>query len=60
MATVMLPSYIKIPTHAEIIKVVDEFQSKWGFPQCAGAIDGSHIPIKALTEYHTDFYNRKG
>ena len=60
MATVMLPSYIKIPTHAELIKVVDEFQSKWGFPQCAGAIDGSHIPIKAPTEYHTDFYNRKG
>ena len=52
MATVMLPKYIMIPTHAELIKVVDEFQSNWRFPQFAGAIDGSHIPIKAPTEYH--------
>ena len=38
---------------------MDEFQRKCGFPQCAGAIDDSHMPIKAPTEYHTDFYTRK-
>ena len=56
----MLPRYIRIPHHREIAKVVKKFEKKWGFPQCAGAIDGSHIPIKAPAEYHADYYNRKG
>ena len=25
--------------------VVRGFEEKWGFPQCFGAVDGSHIPI---------------
>ncbi len=25
-----------------------------------GAIDGSHIPILAPQEYHTEYFNRKG
>lgn len=32
----------------------------WGFPQAAGAIDGSHIPIKKPLESASDYYNRKG
>ncbi len=30
------------------------------FPQCGGAIDGSHIPISAPKSFHTDYHNRKG
>lgn len=33
---------------------------KWNFPQCAGAIDGCHIPVRAPLLNHTDYYNRKG
>ena len=40
--------------------IVDSFESKWGFPQCTGAIDGSHIPIIAPAENALDYYNRKG
>jgi hypothetical protein len=29
------------------------------FPQCCGAIDGTHIHIIAPKEHHTDYYNRK-
>eukprot|EP00794_Sanderia_malayensis_P002226 gene2226-2535_t len=56
MTNVMLPRYISTPHHGELAKVVEEM----GFLQCAGAIDGSHIPIKAPAEYHADYYNRKG
>ena len=29
-------------------------------PQCAGSIDGSHVPVTPPAMYHTDYYNRKG
>ena len=32
---------------------------KWDIIQCAGAIDGSHIPVSAPIGNHTDYYNRK-
>ncbi len=39
---------------------MDGFTHKWGFPQCVGAIDGTHIPIISPQEYHTNYCNRKG
>ena len=36
------------------------FEDHFGFPQIAGAIDGTHIPIKAPRELSKDYYNRKG
>ena len=33
---------------------------QWGIPQCAGSIDGSHIPIRPPAMSHTCYYNRKG
>ena len=35
------------------------FLHTWGFPQCFGAIDGSHIPIIAPSTDPLDYYNRK-
>ena len=58
--THLLSKYICIPKDEDLVKVVREFEIKWGFPQTAGAIDGSHIPIKAPVRYHADYYNRKG
>ena len=28
--------------------------------QCAGAINGSHVPVRPPASNHTDYYNRKG
>ena len=57
---VLMPKYIKWPKGDEIQDIVDVFEHKWGYPQCGGAIDGSHIPIIAPQQFHTDFFNRKG
>ena len=57
---VFMKDYIQFPTGDKLNKVVDEFKSKWGVPQCFGAIDGSHVPISAPSNLHTDYYNRKG
>lgn len=60
MSKKLLLKYINIPTGGRLEMVVGEFKSRWVFPQCVGAIDGSHIPIKAPADFHADYYNRKG
>ena len=57
---VLMPKHIKWPRGDKLQEVIDVFEHKWGYPQCAGAIDGSHIPILAPQNFHTDYFNRKG
>ena len=56
----MLPKYVKFPVADKLKETVKGFLDKWGIPQCAGSIDGSHIPVLPPTMNHTDYYNRKG
>lgn len=56
----LLPEYIKIPTGAALDENVRHFRVDHGFPQCVGAVDGTHIPIVSPRECPADYYNRKG
>ena len=58
IVSILLQKFITWPTGNALRAVVDGFASasEWNFPQCAGAIDGRHIPITAPPYY----YNRKG
>ena len=56
----LLDKYIVLPRGERAMEVVRGFEEVWGFPQCFGAIDGSHIPILAPHNSATDYYNRKG
>ena len=59
--TNLMPKYIFLPkTEAEVTKVADGFCQKYQMPQCIGAIDGTHIPIKKPLINSTDYLNRKG
>lgn len=55
-----LSKKIRFPKGEEILQVMQHYKDKWGFPMCAGCIDGTHIPILAPTESHADYVNRKG
>ena len=57
---VLLPRYIKWPTGESLKTVIQGFEEKNGFPQCAGAVDGTHIPIVSPQHCPADYYNRKG
>ena len=56
----LMHRFICIPTGNKLEETVTGLRGRWGFPQCAGAVDGTHIPIIAPTEYHADYHNRKG
>ena len=55
----LLDKYIALPRGERAMEVVRGFEEVWEFPQCFGAIDGSHIPILAPNKSATDYYNRK-
>ena len=52
--------YIGFPQGQKLREIISEFETLWGFPQVAGAIDGTHIPILKPQESSSDYYNRKG
>jgi len=56
----LLPQYIKMPQGNSLKAVIDGFCKDHGFPQCVGAIDGTHIPIVSTDQCSADYYNRKG
>lgn len=60
IASHLLPHYVNIPQGDKLKEIVDGFETWWGFPQAAGAIDGTHIPIIRPDESASDYYNRKG
>ncbi len=60
------PLFLSIPKDEELLEIMNIYKEKWGFPCCAGAIDGTHgaidgthMPIKAPIENHSDYVNRK-
>ena len=52
--------YIYFPIEEAKKKIINGFETKWRFPQCVGAIDGSHIPIQAPLLNRTDYFTCKG
>jgi hypothetical protein len=38
--------------------VMDAYDDTFGFPNCAGAIDGMHVPIKAPVDHAANYFNR--
>ena len=56
----MKTKFIIIPKGEEVNEIMRIYKDKWQFPMCAGAIDGTHIPIIAPVVDHADYVNRKG
>lgn len=49
-----------MPNEIEAQEIAFKFEEICGIPNVIGAIDGTHIPILAPTNGHSDFINRKG
>jgi hypothetical protein len=55
-----LAKFINFPKGNQLLEVIEGYEKAWGFPMCAGAIDGTHIPILAPSGNHAQYVNRKG
>ena len=60
MAENILDKYVKFLAEDGLQHVIDGFDNTWGFPNYAGAMDGTHIPIIAPESAHGDYVNGKG
>ncbi len=59
VATHLLPKYVTIACGGKLKEIVNGFETCFGFPQVAGAIDGTHITIIRPDESASDYFNRK-
>ena len=60
MAENILDKYVRFPADDDLQHVIDGFDKTRGFPNCAGVVDGTQIPIIAAESAHGDHMNRKG
>ena len=51
--------YLTIAKGDELRRIIDSYREKWGFPMCAGTIDGTHSPIATPLGNHAAYVNRK-
>ena len=55
----LVPQFIKWPGSERAKEIMDSFEEFNGLPRCMGAIDGTHITIKAPRNHPAQYINRK-
>ncbi|KAL4720393.1 hypothetical protein ACJJTC_002055 [Scirpophaga incertulas] len=57
----VLNDYLKVPeTENDWLQIAKDFERKWQFNHCLGAIDGKHVIIEKPPKSGTLYYNYKG
>lgn len=51
--------YLPQPTREMWISIASDFETRWHFPYCFGAIDGKHVVIKKPNKSGSLFFNYK-
>lgn len=58
--TVLSKEYLKPPsTTTEWYRIAENFEDRWQFPNCLGAIDGKHVNVKAPANSGSLYFNYK-
>lgn len=55
----LVPLFLPQKTASDFEKIADEFNKKWNFPNCIGAVDGKHVRIMCPKNSGSLFYNYK-
>lgn len=58
---VLKDDYLIVPkTESEWIRIAENFNKRWNFPLCIGALDGKHVKICPPPGSGSHYYNYKG
>ena len=50
IVTILLPQYIRMPSNESLAEVIEGFETRFGFPNCGGVIDGTQHPHHCTKE----------
>lgn len=53
------PLHMPVPTKQDFLQITSDIFQLWNFPNCLGAIDGKHMPIRCPSNTGSIFYNYK-
>nr|CAH7755884.1 unnamed protein product [Callosobruchus chinensis] len=54
------PIYMTEPNEGQWEQVAKDFEDKWNYPHCIGALDGKHVQIRCPAGAGSLYYNYKG
>jgi hypothetical protein len=60
LCTVLEPECLPAPTKERWVEIEKDFDERWNFPNCCGAIDGKHVRIRAPNCSGSMNFNYKG
>ena len=58
--TALVEEEMSVPTRADWSTMAEQFEWRWNFPNCIGAIDGKHVVIQAPVNSGSLYHNYKG
>ena len=55
----LVAKYMPVPDEEKWRNIANDFQEKWNFPNCLGAIDGKHVQVQSSAFSGSRYFNYK-